>query len=104
MKKKLAVVILSSAMLATSVAGLAGCGGGGGSGKGFRDDPRAADAYEAYSYTGSKVGGYKTIADAISATVEADLDKMEDETVEPGTYGGYVTRKGGTRHIFDNRK
>ena len=85
MKKKLAVVILSSAMLATSVAGLAGCGGGGGSGKGFRDDPRAADAYEAYSYTGSKVGGYKTIADAISATVEADLDKMEDETVEPGT-------------------
>ncbi len=103
--KKLVALLLGTAMVATSVVGLVACnkGGGGGNGK-RRDDPRQADAYEAYNNEGNLVGSYKTIADAINATVEADLDFMEDENVEDGTQGGYVTKKGSTRRIFQNKK
>ena len=68
-----------------------------------RADPRAVDAYEAYDYEGNKVGSFKTIADAINATVAADLDFMEGDEPD-GSLGGYVTKKGSSRHIFDNKK
>ncbi len=69
-----------------------------------RADPRAADAYEAYDYTGEKIGEYKTIADAINAVVEADLPYVEHSNVEYGAKCGYVLKKGETRHIFDHTK
>ncbi len=99
--KKLAALLLGSAMVATSVAGLVACGGGKAT---RRDDPRAADAYEAYDYNKNFVGAYKTIADAINATVNADLEFTEDEATAAGAVGGYVTKKGGTKHLFENRK
>ncbi len=69
-----------------------------------RADPRAADAFEAYDHEGTKVGGYKTIADAINAVVEADLDYFEDEATAKGSEGGYVLKKGETQKIFRNKK
>lgn len=99
--KKFAALILGSAMALTSIAGLAACGKGSVS---RREDPRAADAYEAYDHSGAKIGGYKTIADAINATVEADKDYFEAESTVVASQGGYVVKKGGTRHLFDNRK
>ena len=105
--KKLVALLLGSALIATSVAGLAACGGGPAAPEiTRRADPRAADAYEAYNYLGEKVGSYKTIADAINATVTADLDftDTEDTEVAPGAKGGYVVKKGSEKHLFDNKK
>ncbi len=116
--KKFLAILLGGAMLATTIAGLAGCkpDGPGPDGPGpvgpgpdvpqitRRADPRAADAYEAYDYEGEPIGSFKTIADAINATVEADLDFTEDETVLDGAEGGYVVKKGSTTKLFRNRK
>lgn len=73
--KKLLAMLLGSAIAVTSVAGLAACGKKGG-GK-LRDDPRVADAYQAYDHTGASIGGYKTIAEAINATVKADAGDID---------------------------
>ena len=119
--KKLLALLLGSVMAATMVAGLAACNkdkpgpdkpGPDKPGPGPTVDdekaPRRADtreaAYEAYDYNNELVGSYKTIADAINATVEADLDFMEDEEIADGSKGGYVIKKGGTKHLFDNKK
>lgn len=102
--KKLLAMLLGSAIAVTSVAGLAACGKKGG-GK-LRDDSRVADAYQAYDHTGASIGGYKTIAEAINATVKADAGYFSqgDDVVLPGSGGGYVTKKGDTRKLFENRK
>ncbi len=108
--KKLLAILLGSAMFAAAFAGLAAC-------KPDEEEPnikvpeitrradtRAADAYAAYDNAGTKVGDYKTIADAINAVVEADLDFMEDDATPAAADGGYVTKKGGTRRLFQNKK
>ena len=102
--KKLVALLLGSAMVTTAIAGLAACGpkGGGGGEATRRPDPFPQDSYEAYDYTGAKVGAYRSIAAAINATVEADKDFTEDDEQTPGTKGGYVIKKGGTKHLFDN--
>lgn len=130
--KKLLAILLGGAMFASALAGLVGCkddhehvdvdpkdgkcdvcgedmSGPGGPGIEKptivrRTDPRAADAYEAYDYAGNKIGSYKTIADAINATIEGDLDYFEDEAVANASLGGYVLKKGGTRKLFQNKK
>ena len=99
--KKWAAILLGGAMFATAVSGLAACKPASVT---LRADPRAADAYTAYDHEGTPVGSYKTIADAINATVTADLDYFEDDAVPNATKGGYVTRKDGTRHLFENKK
>ncbi len=101
--KKLVALLLGGAMCATAIAGIAGCKPKTPAVEG-REDPRAADAYTAYDYEGNVVGGYKTIADAITAVVDADLDFMEDEATEDGAEGGYVTKKDGSMHLFTNKK
>ena len=110
--KKFVALLLGAAMSVTAVAGLAACKDpddpkkpNDGDVKITRKaDPRATDAYEAYDNTGKKVGAYKTIADAINATVEADKDYFEDDATADATPGGYVIKKGGTKHLFENRK
>lgn len=132
--KKLAALLLGAAMVMTSVLGLAACNGDGkgpdkpgpdtpgpdtpgpdtpgpdkpGPGPVVditrRTDPRDPEAYEAYDYQGNKVGSYKTIAAAINATVEADLDFMEDEETPVASKGGYVTKKGSDFRLFQNKK
>ena len=112
--KKLVALLLGSALVTSSIVGLAACGPKNQDNPPppappvpeitRRADPRAADAYEAYDYAGAKIGGYKTIADAINATIEADLDFVEDANVKAGAKGGYVLKKGETKHIFDHTK
>lgn len=106
MKKALAL-ILSSAMLVTTVAGLTACK----KPKKPDDtvpeitrltDPRAADAFEVHAKNGTLVGTYRSIAAAINAAVENDLDDFEVANVPAGTRGSYVTKKGSTRKIFEN--
>ena len=110
--KKFVALLLGAAMSVTAVAGLSACkkkpveepDNGNSVTITRRADPRAADAYEAYDNAGTKIGAYKTIADAINATVNADKDYFEDDNTPDATVGGYVIKKGGTKHLFENRK
>ena len=103
--KKVVALLLSSAMLVTGVTGLAACKPDEEKpAEGFQRlvDPRSADAFEVYSKEGEKVGAYRSIALAINAAVENDLDEFEASGVSPTARGSYVMKKGGTHKIFEN--
>ena len=94
-KKKVAALVLSSAMAASTVAGLCACSGGkdkftldgtvynavtANTFQASRADTRA-DAYVAKKANGTEIGKFKTIAAAINAAVNADVT---DEIFEIG--------------------
>lgn len=104
-KKKLAIVSLSVAMVTAAFTGLSACkpkepdtpiGGDEPTPVSITKPDTRTNAYTAYTASGSKVGEYKTIADAINATVTEDADS--------GEIGGYVTKTGGTTKLFVNRE
>ena len=102
MKKALAL-FLGTMMVGTVVTGLVGCK----KDDGIADfkrlaDPRDQGAFEVYSPEGDKIGAYPSIARAINAAVENDLDAFENTNVSPTARGSYVTKKGSTRKIFEN--
>ena len=113
--KKTAALVLSSAMLFTAMLGLAGCRDKGGNkpnppkpstadrltpkdpaaqGVTLREDERVK-AYVAYKPDGTELGKFTTLAAAINAAVDEDADTE--------VFGSYVTKAGGTRHLFTNR-
>ena len=110
MKKKALALILGTLMVGTVATGFVGC-------KhkkpntptidGFKRlaDPRDQGAFEVYSKDGTKVGSFPSIARAINAAVENDLDEFESAGgVSATARGSYVTKKGSTRKIFENMK
>ncbi len=108
--KKLLAVLMGSAMIVSAVSGLAACGGnngGGGGGGGDKTadrkaDPRDQAAFEMYSPEGDLVSTHVSLAAAVNAAVENDLDLFESEDVEKGQKGSYVTRKGDPTKVFEN--
>ncbi len=67
-------------------------------------DPRTKDAYTVYDgQTGEEVGGYPSVAQAIEAAIENDLDYFEDEETPFAAKGSYVTLKGSDTKLFRNQ-
>ena len=106
MKKALAL-ILGTVMVGTVAAGFVGCKNKKPSNPtvaGFKRlaDPRDQGAFEVYSKDDKKIGSFPSIARAINAAVEHDLDDFESAGIAPTERGSYVTKKGSTRKIFEN--
>ncbi len=117
-KKKVAALVLSSAMAASTVAGLCACSGGkdkftldgtvynavtANTFQASRADTRA-DAYVAKKANGTEIGKFKTIAAAINAAVNADVtdEIFEGKDKEPVS-GSYVTKIGSEVKLFQNK-
>lgn len=66
------------------------------------DDVRE-NAYEAFTPTGESIGKFKTIADAMNAAVDYDVEFNSDLPEEQRVFGSYVTKIGGTRRLFTNK-
>lgn len=111
--KKLLAVLMGSVMILSAAAGLAACrneGDGPGPGPNpggetkavRRDDPRDQEAFEMHAPDGALVSKHVSLAAAVNAAVENDLDTFEAEDVEKGQKGSYVTRKGDPTKVFEN--